>query len=300
MSRQDEIAARAVRKSTLTSLKVKKAARLRKLKNDYEAEVRKVNIEYSKDPERLKAKYAADQYAKNERAKRRAARRIDREQKTIDMLASQRQYSLAEEIAASIVQGIGAAIAITFLVLFEALVVDDIKDYRELSIVLYTVFGGATILMYILSVLHHALKNVVAKEVFKRLSHAFTFVMIGVAYAAYSITQIQGTIGWVLFGIVVGVCLIGAILYSIFGSKFEKGIIAFYCVAGWSGLLAAKILYSTLSVESFAALCGAGVMYLIATVFYSLRKIRWMHFIGNCIMLLGSLSLFFSIIQSIL
>ena len=130
MSHKDDVAARAVRKSTLTSLKVKKASRLKQLKADYEANVRKVNIEYSKDPERLKAKYAADQYTKNERAKRRAARRIEREQKAIDAMTSLRQFSLAEEIASSIVQGIGAAIAITALVLFESLVIDDIKDYR--------------------------------------------------------------------------------------------------------------------------------------------------------------------------
>lgn len=300
MSHKDDVAARAVRKSTLTSLKVKKASRLKQLKADYEANVRKVNIEYSKDPERLKAKYAADQYTKNERAKRRAARRIEREQKAIDAMTSLRQFSLAEEIASSIVQGIGAAIAITALVLFESLVIDDIKDYRELSIVLYTVFGAATILMYICSVLHHALKNIVAKEVFKRITHAFTFVMIGVAYAAYSITQIQGTNGWVLLGIVDGICLVGLILYSIFGSKFEKEIIAFYCVAGWAGLVAARVLYNSLVVESFAALCGAGVMYLIATIFYSLRKFNWMHFVGNVIMLFGSVSLFFSIIKSVL
>ena len=61
-------------------------------------------------------------------------------------------------------------------------VIDDIKDYRELSIVLYTVFGAATILMYICSVLHHALKNIVAKEVFKRITHAFTFVMIAKSF----------------------------------------------------------------------------------------------------------------------
>ena len=51
---QDEIASKAVRKSTLKSIKQKKKYRLKKLKADYEAEIREINIQYSKDPERLK------------------------------------------------------------------------------------------------------------------------------------------------------------------------------------------------------------------------------------------------------
>jgi len=300
MSHQDEIAAKAVRKSTLKSLKVKKAARLRKLKNDYENEVRKVNIEYAKEPERLKAKYAAEQYAKNERSKKRAAKRIERYKKEVELLEAQRKPSLAEEISSSIVQGIGALLAIAVLVIFEAVVVDEIQDYKNLSIVLYTVFGASTILMYIFSVLNHALTNATAKEVFKRLSHAATFVMIALCYSAYSIIKLQSVLGWVLFGIVVGVAVVGCVLYSVFGTKFEKGIIPFYLVSGFAGLFAGKALFQSLSADSFGILIGAGVMYAIAFVFYSLKKTKWMHFVGNVLMLLGSIMIYSSLVLSLL
>ncbi len=299
MSHQDEVAAKAVRKSTLASLKVKKQARLRKLKDDYEAEVRKVNIEYAKEPERLKAKYAADEYAKTERAKRRAAKRVANEQKAIDMVNSLRPYSLAEDIASAIIQGLGAAMAVVVLVLFEAIVVESLTDYKNLSIVIYTILGSTTISMYIFSVLSHSLRNYIAKEVFKRLSHCFSFVMIGMAYTAYTLTKIQGVFGWILFGFVVGVALVGCVLYAVFGTRFEKGIIPFYVISGWAGLVAAKVLYSVLSADSFRTLVIAGVLYVIALIFYSLRKIKWMHFIGNCVMLIGSICLFMSIIFSV-
>ena len=64
MSRQDEIAEKAVRKSTLKSLKTKKHSRLKQLKKDYENAVQQIHIQYAEDPERLKAKYAAAEYAK--------------------------------------------------------------------------------------------------------------------------------------------------------------------------------------------------------------------------------------------
>ena len=69
MTREDEIAAKAKRASTLKSLKLKKMLRLRQLKEEYQAKVREVNIQYAEDPERLKARYAADDYAKNEKSK---------------------------------------------------------------------------------------------------------------------------------------------------------------------------------------------------------------------------------------
>ena len=84
MSRQDEIAANAVRKSTLKSLKEKKHSRLKQLKADYENQIREINIQYAEDPERLKAKYAADDYAKSEKAKKRAQKQIDNEKKMIE------------------------------------------------------------------------------------------------------------------------------------------------------------------------------------------------------------------------
>ena len=84
MSRQDDIAAKAVRKSTLKSLKEKKHSRLKQLKVDYEKQIREINIQYAEDPERLKAKYAADDYAKTEKAKKRAQKQIETEKKIIE------------------------------------------------------------------------------------------------------------------------------------------------------------------------------------------------------------------------
>ncbi len=86
VSIQDEIASKAKRKSTLKSLKLKKKFRLRKLRKDYEDTVREIHIQYSKNPERLKAKYASEDYAKTERKKARAQRRIEQEKRAIEYM----------------------------------------------------------------------------------------------------------------------------------------------------------------------------------------------------------------------
>lgn len=151
MARQDEIAEKAVRKSTLKSLKEKKRSRIRQLKADYDKTIQEINIQYSEDPERLKAKYAAAEYAKNEKAKKRAEKRIANEQKIIELEKKSRRLTTGEEIGSSIVQGIGAALFIAGTAILDTLGIKEGMDFKSLTIVCYSLFGASMILMYLFS-----------------------------------------------------------------------------------------------------------------------------------------------------
>ena len=294
---QDEIASKAVRKSTLKSIKQKKKYRLKKLKADYEAEIREINIQYSKDPERLKAKYAAAEYARNEKARIRAERRIAAEERELEITQNERILSTSEEIASSIVQGIGAALFIAATAILDTIGIRNGMDFRSLTIVCYTLFGVSMILMYLSSCLQHAFTAFVPKNVFNRLAHVFVFLNIGFAYTTYTITKIQGELGWIMFGIVWGLDVIGILFYAIAGRKYELLNIIFTVVAGILGVCVAAFLYKDqgLPAKSFTMLVLGGVFYLVGLVFYNLKKIRYMHFIANLIMLFGSVYIFFSL-----
>ena len=164
MSRQDDIAAKAVRKSTLKSLKEKKHSRLKQLKVDYEKQIREINIQYAEDPERLKAKYAADDYAKTEKAKKRAQKQIETEKKIIEANKKTRQLTVGEEIGSSIVQGIGACLFIAGTAILDTIAIQNAQKYINLTIVFYSLFGASMILMYVCSLLQHALTNFTAKK----------------------------------------------------------------------------------------------------------------------------------------
>ncbi len=295
MSRQDDIAAKAVRKSTLKSLKAKKHGRLVQLKKDYEQAVREINIQYDEDPERLKAKYAAEDYAKTEKAKKRAQKKIEIERKIIENSKKIRPLTLAEEISSSIVQGIGVSLFIAGTAVLDTIAVGNLKSWVNITTVFYTLFGAAMILMYLFSLLQHSITNITAKTVFNRLSHVWTFLIIGFGYSVYAITKIEGLKGWILFGIVWSIVLIGILFYSIAGRKHEKLNIILCILAGFSGIFVANNLYDALSTQSFTMLILAGVFYLIGIVFYSLRKVKFMHLIGNISMLIGSVFVFFSL-----
>ena len=295
MSRQDDIAEKAVRKSTLKSLQKKKRSRLKQLKIDYENAVQQINIQYAEDPERLKAKYAAAEYAKNERAMKRAEKRIANEKRLLELAKKSRRLSVGEEIGSSIVQGIGVFLFIAATAILDTLAVSKLDSFVNLTTVFYSLFGASMILMYLSSVLQHALTNLTAKIVFDRLSHIFSFLIIGFGYSAYTITKIQGLTGWILFGVVWGLVFIGIMFYAIAGQKYAKLNIALYILAGFSGLVVAKNLFEVLSAKSFSMLVLGAVFYLIGIIFYNLKKIKFMHLLSNIIMLFGSVYIFFSL-----
>ena len=295
MSRQDEIAEKAVRKSTLKSLKKKKRSRLKKLKIDYENAVQQIHIQYAEDPERLKAKYAAAEYAKNEKAKKRAEKRIENEKKLLELAKKTRRLTTGEEIGSAIVQGFGVCLFIAATAILDTIAVGQLKSWVNVTTVFYSLFGASMILMYLCSVLQHALTNINAKLVFNRLSHVFSFLIIGFGYSAYTITKIQGNAGWILFGIVWALVLIGILFYAIAGEKYEKLNVILYILAGFSGLFVAKNLFEVLSPKSFSMLALGAAFYLIGIIFYNLKKVKFMHLFSNIIMLFGSVYIFFSL-----
>lgn len=292
---QDEIAAKAKRKSTLKSLKLKKKFRLRKLRLDYENEVREIHIQYSKNPERLKAKYAADNYARTEKKKARAQRRIEHEQKAIEYMEKERPLTTNEEIGSSIVQGIGVAIFIAALAILDTLGVRDGMAYKNLTIVCFTLFSVFMILMYLFSCLHHAITAMVPKLVFERLSHVFTFLCMGFSYTTFTITKIQGLAGWVLFGYVWGVSAIGVIFFAVSGRKHLVLNKILYALAGVSLFLMTGTLYHVLAKQSFAMLICSAAFYTIGFAFYNMRKVRFMHLVGNCFFLAANIYMFFAL-----
>lgn len=295
MSRQEDIALTAVRKSTLRSLKEKKASRLAQIKRDYQNAVREVEIQYDEDPERLKAKYAAADYAKSEKARKRAEAKIAREKAAIELCKKYRPFTLAEEISSAVVQGIGACLFVAATACLETLAIRNAVKYVNLTTVMYALFGAAMIAMYVFSTLRHSLTNRVAKDVFNRLSHFTSFLIIGFGYTAYTITKIEGRIGWTLFGIVWGLSLIGAIMFAISGERLSRVNLALYIIAGFSGVFVCRILYNVLSPVSFRMLISGAVIYMAGLVFYALRKYRFMHFIGNILMLIANINIFFSL-----
>jgi len=301
MTREDTVANRAVRRSTLKSLRAKKRERIRQIKQNYDEELREVNIQYARDPERLRAKYAAGDYARSERAQKRAERQIELENRRVERENNERQFSAAEEITSSILQGIGAllSVAATAILVYRAVTHAPV-DVRPIYVSTFACSSGIMVLTYIMSTLHHALVPVTAKEVFNRLTHAFIFLVLGSVYTSFTLTVLCGVTGWILFGIVWGAAVIGIVLYSIWGSELSVVNIILYLTIGWAGMVLARRLYHVLPPESFGFLVSCGLTYSVGCVFIMLKNVKFMHVIANAIMLIGTVYLFIAMFFAVI
>lgn len=300
MRHEDKVAKAAARKSTLKSLAAKKRERIKQIKEQYEEELREANIKFANDPERLRAKYAAGSYAKSERERRDADKKIAREKDRIEFDSNMRRPSVGEEIFSGLVQGVGAvcSIAALTIIMYKAAMLPasafdlPIPFPKPTFIATFACFGGSMIVMYIMSTLHHALVPDGAKEVFDRLTRDFVFLTIAAAYTSFTLTSLCSPSGWVIFGIVWAMAVCGIVLYSIYGRQFALANIILYLVIGWSALFVVNQLYHALPAKSFLFLIVGGVAHTIGCVFLLFPKIKFMHSIGDLFMLMGSVYLF--------
>ena len=298
MTREDEIAANAVRLATLKSLKIKRQLRIQQIREIAELKIREINIQYAEDPARLKAKYAAEDFARNEKAKRRADRAIARERAHIARQNKLRPFTLGEEIFSAVVQGIGACLFIAATALLDIAAAERANGQsRAFYLTLFSCFGSLMVVNYVMSVLHHALTPYGAKEVFNRLCRSAAFLIIACAYTAYSYKILSLSNPYILTvsGIIWALCLTGIIMYSIAGSRLEAVNIILYAFLGWTALFVCKELNQTIQARSFHLLIASGVFYTVGLAFFSVRKVKYCRAAGNVLMLIASVYLFFSL-----
>ncbi len=118
------------------------------------------------------------------------------------------------EIANSVTHGIGALLAIAGLVL---LVVFAVIYGNAWHIVSVSIYGSTLVLLYLSSTLYHAIQAPEAKRILRIIDHSAIYLLIAGTYTPFTLVTLQGTRGWVMFGIIWGLALLG-ILYKIFSS----------------------------------------------------------------------------------
>jgi len=209
-------------------------------------------------------------------------------------------YTLGEEIANAITHGVGVGLSIAALVLLIVHAANNAPEGRVGGYVVgYTLFGVSLILLYTTSTLYHSFVPSTTKRVFAILDHSAIFILIAGSYTAYCLGPLYGSQGWWLFGTIWALATIGIVAYSVYDARARKFTFALYLVMGWFVLLVAPRLFRTLPSISWQALLYGGVSYTVGCIFFSLKKIRWMHSIWHLFVLGGSILHFFSLYWAI-
>lgn len=203
------------------------------------------------------------------------------------------RYSLGEELMNSITHGIGACLGIAALVLCIVKSCNPLDGYKLASSI---VFGSTTTLLYLMSCLYHALKVNRAKRVFRVIDHCTIFLLIAGTYTPYTLITLRGLTGWVLFGVVWGVGILGIVLNAVSLRRFAKMSVACYIALGWVVLFASRQLIASLAPAGLWLLLAGGIAYTIGAVLYGIgSKKPYFHSIFHFFCLIGTALHFFSI-----
>ncbi len=210
--------------------------------------------------------------------------------------AAYRKLTLKEEIFNSITHGIGTLLSIAALVI---LVVMAVRKGDAWHVVSYSIYGSSLILLYLSSTLYHSFTKEKIKNLFARFDHAAIFLLIAGTYTPFLLTVLRGTLGWVLFGIIWGVALIGVVIRSIYLTRFRKLMVGLYLAMGWLFVVAVGPMIKNLSTLSIIFLFAGGISYSVGVIFYVNRNLKYGHGIWHLFVLGGSIMHFFAVVYSL-
>jgi len=223
-----------------------------------------------------------------------------RETKRLEYVTRKNRYSPGEEIFNSIASCVGAglAIAATVLLILRAVFYSP-AELKAFYVTGVSVFGGTLILMYLISTLYHALAPIGAKKIFAILDHCSVYIFVAGTYTPFCLGAFHGTQGWVLFGIIWALAIIGVILYAVYGSHMRIASAVTYFFMGWMIIVAIKPVSAALPSLSLLFLVLGGVVYTLGIFFYAMKSMKWFHSIWHLFVIAGSILHFFAVFFSI-
>ena len=222
-----------------------------------------------------------------------------RETKRLEYVTRKNRYSPGEEIFNSIASCVGAGLAIAATVLLILRAVFSPAEPKAFYVTGVSVFGGTLILMYLISTLYHALAPIGAKKIFAILDHCSVYIFVAGTYTPFCLGAFRGTQGWVLFGIIWALAIIGVILYAVYGSHMRIASAVTYFFMGWMIIVAIKPVSTALPSLSLLFLVLGGVVYTLGIFFYAMKSMKWFHSIWHLFVIAGSILHFFAVFFSI-
>lgn len=180
------------------------------------------------------------------------------------------------------------------------LVVTASRQGEVLPIVSVTVYGTTLVLLYAFSTLNHSLRGT-AKNVFQKLDFLAIYLLIAGTYTPFALITLRENWGWVIFGIVWGLAILG-ILLEVLPHKNKRNVsLILYLSMGWVILIAIKPLIHFLGVAGFCWLLLGGTAYTFGVIFYVYdERVRHFHGIWHVCVLAGSTIQYFTVLYYVL
>ena len=198
-------------------------------------------------------------------------------------------YTKTEEILNSVSHGLGVPMGIAFMFLCIS------RSTTPNTVVASIVFGAATIILYLSSMLYHSLKPGNVKKAMRLIDHSAIFIMITGTASAVNIMAVyphSKVFCIVTASLSIILSIIGIALTFIDQEKYKKVQMILYMVVGYTSASMIYPIAKYYKGESFVpfilAIVG-GLLYTIGVVFYKMgKKKKYYHSIFHLFVLAGT------------
>lgn len=196
-------------------------------------------------------------------------------------------YTLCEELVNSISHGVAAAFSIWGLVML----IIKASKVGAMAVTTVTLFGTTMILLYTISCIYHALSpRITGKKAMRVIDHCNVFLLVFGTIIPIALVGMKGICGWIYFGIVGFITLLGIIFSAIDVEKNEKIEVICHLVNGWSAVLFIKPLIAGVGVTGLVLIILGGVMYSIGALLYGLGSTKkYMHSVFHFFCIFGTI-----------
>ena len=203
------------------------------------------------------------------------------------------RYTMGEEIANSIIHGIGILLAIGGLGVLTAYagIYGNVWHITSCSI-----FGATLVILYTSSTLYHSIQLPKAKDILRIVDHSAIFLLIAGTYTPFLLVNLRGPWGWSLFGVIWGIAVFGIAFQTFLIRKWKLLSIGLYVAMGWAIVAAIRPLIASLEMGGLVLLVLGGLIYTLGLIFYSWENMPYNHAIWHVFVLVGSTLHYFAVL----
>lgn len=204
-----------------------------------------------------------------------------------------REYTMGEEIFSAIAHGVGALLGVVGLVF---LIIFSVREHDAFKLAASLVYGISIILEFTASTFYHALTNAKAKYVFKILDHSSIYLLIAGTYTPFCLVTLRDSGGILLAAIIWTLAIAGIATEAAWVFRPRWLSVVIYVAMGWLIVFKVNAFAGLIEPAGLWLLIGGGVAYTLGTIFYVLKKVKYMHSVWHLWVLAGAILHYFAVL----
>lgn len=206
-----------------------------------------------------------------------------------------RAQTRGEEVANAVTHGLGLLASIVAVPVLAIAAARRGGGWQTLGAV---VFGVTLVLLYLASMLYHAVPHARAKGILRVLDHSAIYLLIAGTYTPFMLGALRGPWGWSLLGTIWALAVLGIGSKLMLGFRFPRLSTVVYLGMGWLVVVALHPFVTRVSTAGLLWIAAGGLFYTGGVVFYVRdHSMKYAHALWHLCVLGGSVCHFVAVLQ---